>query len=458
MGGIHGPEAGSAQAEGPGMNVKRWLLLSFMAVPLGVLGYFMSGTIFILLIFGGICYAIYRNTATGDRDFVIITLVTGFAVRAILAVALHAYFYTKGFYSISGDDLLYTTRAWALVYEWEGKPYGWALEIISRTKTYGLNPFTYILAAFFKIFGYHPVASKLINCIIGSLIGWMAYMTAKEMFGRKTAMISMAVTTFYPSLIRWSVANLKDPFTTCLFICCMYILIKFIHGGAKIYHAVLFFICLLLQYFFVQILFFFLIIGMAIIALAVRSIGRIKRRTIIIGLASILLLASAAGAYYLCVIKPAYLIDFLYMCEEKQIGVAGFDRAGYKIFPGHFLQELSRGHVPVSDMLLILSRSVSLFMLAPFPWAISSLSQVPAVPQLILWYALLVMAVFGFIHLMLSRPSDAVLIGIMLAAGIITISLVEGNVGAAFRHRDIFAPFIIILASAAIVDMRRGAT
>jgi hypothetical protein len=43
-----------------------------------------------------------------------------------------------------------------------------------------------------------------------------------------------------------------------------------------------------------------------------------------------------------------------------------------------------------------------------------------------------------------------------LILGITASALAEGNIGSAFRHRDIFTPFFVILASTIISDMIFG--
>ena len=436
--------------------MKNSFYVIFTALALGIAGYFLSGAVFLTVVFGGICYAIYRNTSFEDRDFVLRVLIAGFAVRVALAVLLHAYYYMKGFYSVSGDELLYSTKAWTMLYKWEGKPYIWALDIISATKEYGVNPFTYILAAFYKIFGFHPVISKMINCGIGTFTGWIAYLTGKELFGNKIARIAMIVTVFFPSMVRWSVANLKDPLVNFLFLLCIYVLVKVLNRSVRVADLVIFAFALTLQYFFTQIFNFFLIVFSAAAAVFLRffcALRSLRLKTLVIAL--ILTGILACTCYIFCA-GPAPVIDILYICEGKQTSLALNDNAGYLLYSGDFMERLSAGRVSLSGILDVLFRGVAYFMLSPFPWAASSINQIMVIPQIFLWYAVLIFAVFGFARLISAKPETALLIGSVLAVGIVIISFVEGNIGAAFRHRDIFTPLFIIFAASTVYDLMRA--
>jgi hypothetical protein len=437
-----------------GVIMRNRIYIIMTAVALGILGYFLSGAMFLFLVFGLICFAIYRNSAAEDRKFVVGVLIAGFTVRVVLAVALHAYFYMKGFHSISGDDLLYATRAWALVYEWYGKSCIWAQEIISTTRGYGVNTFTYLLAGFFRIFGYHPVTAKIINCIFGTLIGWFAYLIGKEMFGSRPARIAMCITVFYPSLIRWSVANLKDPMASVIFLTCVYVLTKYLCRKVTVLDLAVFLIAIVLQSLFVQIFYFFLLVFAAVLAVMLKAFSLIGRRPLRIAAAVLIVAGILAGIHHLFSARQDQLISFFYLCEEKQSAMTRVDRAGYALYPRYFMESLNNGAVGIIEILTVLSRSIAYFIFAPFPWAISSIGQLMAFPQVFLWYAILVLSIFGFAKLIISNPYSAVLTGAIITLGIVVISLLEGNVGAAFRHRDIFAPLFIVFASSVIYDLK----
>lgn len=433
--------------------MKNKLIILFIAVSLGIASHFLSGAIALFAVFGAVAYFIYKNADPEDRRFILALLVSGFLLRVIVALTLHASSYVHGYGgSTSGDDLLYTIRGWAVVYQWEGKPYTWAKGLIGSSE-YGLNPFTFILAFFYKIYGFHPATAKIINCIIGTLLGWLSYLIARELFDKNTARISMSIVTFYPSLLRWSVANLKDPLTILLFMLCIYISITILHRNDPVWKFGILFSAILMLYYFPQR--FYLILAVVSVANAVflrvfYFLSRKGMRALLVVLIGI----SALGcAYYFFCINPKHLIEFLYRCEAQQAVIAKADYAGYYLYARDFLESLNKGMIDIRGLVYELFVNTVYFMLTPFPWQMSSRSRLIAAPQMFLWYTLLILSFFGFFKLLVKRPAAAFLLGTLLIIGITVNALAEGNIGSAFRHRDIFVPFLAILASNMIAGL-----
>lgn len=98
--------------------------------------------------------------------------------------------------------------------------------------------------------------------------------------------------------------------------------------------------------------------------------------------------------------------------------------------------------------LAYLPTGVSHALLAPFPWALRRPLDWLTVPDVLLWYAALVLAVAG--AWLERRRVAAYLTPLLLIAGLLGLfSLAEGNVGTLFRHRSMLLPFTIMLAAAA---------
>jgi prepilin signal peptidase PulO-like enzyme (type II secretory pathway) len=95
------------------------------------------------------------------------------------------------------------------------------------------------------------------------------------------------------------------------------------------------------------------------------------------------------------------------------------------------------------------------FLGSPFPWQVLSPRQIMALPDVLLWYALLSGIFMGLLHLVRSRFRDASMLLITMAVITILYSLVEGNIGIIFRHRaQIIAP-TMVLAGIGIALRRR---
>jgi len=424
-----------------------------IAIALGIISYFLGGTFFLFFVFGSIGYCIYTRSSLEDRAFIIKVLIAGFLLRVLFAVVFHGANFAKGYHGISGDDLLYTVKSWALVFKWEGKPDRWADIITSASSRFGLNPFTYLMAIFYKIFGFHPVEVKVINCILGSLIGWVTYLTAAEIFDKRAAKISMCIVMFWPSLIRWSIANLKDPLIILSFMVCIYILISALQRKIEIWRYIIFLLSATIIFFFTPQLYFILIAGGAGLLIMFRALRSMRSKRIIYLLVAAAALLVVAGVYYFSYVKPHAFVQLIYKCELNQYTISGSDFAGYYFYPGTFVDNLSREIVSLPVFADIIFKNVVYFMLTPFPWQITSPERLLSFPQMMLWYVLLILSFFGIARLFTRRGPTAFFISILLGVGVIVSALAEGNIGSALRHRDIFTPFFVILASTIISDM-----
>jgi hypothetical protein len=96
------------------------------------------------------------------------------------------------------------------------------------------------------------------------------------------------------------------------------------------------------------------------------------------------------------------------------------------------------------------------FLLAPFPWEITSGLQAITLPETLVWWAILPFGIWG-LALMLRRHAGAFTVP---AAVLVTVTfayaLVESNVGTAYRHRAQILPIGFILCAYGIWRFRSG--
>jgi predicted exporter len=83
---------------------------------------------------------------------------------------------------------------------------------------------------------------------------------------------------------------------------------------------------------------------------------------------------------------------------------------------------------------------------APFPWTVRRLKDLPTVPEMLAWYAMLALAAVGIVATF-KRDWRKLLLPLLFSAGLILVlALVEGNVGTIFRHRSMLMPTTFIAA------------
>jgi hypothetical protein len=86
------------------------------------------------------------------------------------------------------------------------------------------------------------------------------------------------------------------------------------------------------------------------------------------------------------------------------------------------------------------------FFIVPLPWRLESATWLVVVPQQLVWYIVVVLAVAGTIAgLRRAAALTCALVG-FIAAAVIVIAPNSGNVGTLIRHRDMVVPFVLALA------------
>lgn len=91
---------------------------------------------------------------------------------------------------------------------------------------------------------------------------------------------------------------------------------------------------------------------------------------------------------------------------------------------------------------------------APFPWEVHRLTEAALLPETLLWYALLLSAVWT---LWRRRGAWRVLAPVVLYLGGVfaLFSLLEGNVGTLLRHRAMLVPYVVMLAAPTLLALLR---
>ena len=129
------------------------------------------------------------------------------------------------------------------------------------------------------------------------------------------------------------------------------------------------------------------------------------------------------------------------MLAQRQRNYARIDEGGYITYPAYCYQGL---RCTIPDLFKAYMKGMAYALFSPFPWQIDSKIQLMAYPQIILFYFSLPFIIYGFYRgLKVSRTATLV-ISLYVVILFSVFALVEGNVGAVFRHRDMATPFLLI--------------
>lgn len=434
------------------------IILGFLLTQNG--GILFIGFIFLLTIL--VLQKYFRDPA--ERNYIVTIFVLGFLIRTLLCAGIHIYNEINGnIYQLmgySGNCIFGDSATASIISQVKVDIWRKRLDPVLFL-TYVQSAHTvqyYIYSLFYFLVGKYELPLKLINVLYGTIAAVFIYLTAKELFGRSVAKISYAAVMFFPSLILWSVANLKEPIQILIFSIWIYSLIKIRKKSRNMMKYILLSASASFAIYTIRPeTALFLLLG-CIIGLFFSFDIKVKKTILLI-----MLLGLAAFLFYnllndidIIFTMKLKLADFMKEVITWQSGIyrAAYNHASnYKIYPDQFYAYPQR-HFYISayffsfpQIAYFISKAIVFFLAVPLPWMIASLSQAIVFPQLILWYIMLVLSFMGFMLTIYRNNRLSYLLAGSLGALIIPMSLVSANIGTVFRHRDLFTPFIIIYAS-----------
>lgn len=319
---------------------------------------------------------------------------------------------------------------------------------VDLSNYYSISGYTYWVSTLYFLFGHNVLLPKVINAILGGSLGIFAYFIANEIYHRKVARLSAILVSFFPSLILWSVLNLKDIAFIFLTLVIIWLFIKFIKG--PLINRYLFFlvIALILQWTIRT-----KIIPSLILSLAVSYFILLKKP-----IRNIFFIAIFAVFIVLFIMKPFYIIAAIHKMIGRlisyHIGHVHTEGISYKLLPdqyysGHFSLE----QVPVTVFIRMLLLSWFYFIFVPLPGQPHNFFQIISIPQMFVWYILFIFTLLGIVTSLRHKIKFSyILISHILILGS-NIAIVSGNIGTTFRHRDIFTPLLLIFSAFAIVNL-----
>ena len=309
------------------------------------------------------------------------------------------------------------------------------------TASGNLGSYDFWNAVVYFFTGKSPMSVIFINCLAGSLAVIFIYYITKQMCSIKAAKIAAILTAFWPSIFMWSIQNLKESSSIFLIVFLMWAMLN-LKTRFRFHFIFLVFILSLalkemrLISFFV---FYILVVPFALFL----SICRSKRlEFIFLGILIIFIGVSLFEVVKLQIVKliPFFPtrgnIEFLKWAYEMRTNRATGGTA--------FLTGLNLSN-PL-NLVFFVPTALLIAWLAPFPWQVGSMSQISAIPEMLVYYMLIPSIFSGYRFIMKHRVSEG---GLLIIAYIfimmIVLAFIEGNIGTLFRHRAMVLPFLFVL-------------
>jgi len=377
-----------------------------------------------------------------DHNFLVNIFIVAFFSRIIVAVLLYNFSLLYNGTGLFGDGWCYSENGYSILQMWLSGMRN-IVEIhqsmlkITVSGTLGNHDFWNAFVYFFT--GKSPLSLIFINCLASSLTIIFVYQIAKQLYNKKAAVFASFLTGFWPSTFLWSIQNLKEPISLFL-ICTLMWAALCLHRRFRFYLVFLILASsIALKEFRIVPFFVFYVIVLPISLLL--PFMRSKR----IGFIFFITLFLVIGSLYFDAIR-GYLIGILPYHFEKNASFLEwlYKMRTYRAYGGSaFLTGLD-----FTNLLVFASfapTALIIAWLAPFPWQLGSALQIMAVPEMLIYYSLIVPMFLGIKFVLKNKFREGGIIVIYIFVMLFVLAFIEGNIGTLFRHRALVLPFMLIL-------------
>ncbi|MFN0071081.1 MAG: hypothetical protein ACKVVP_06280 [Chloroflexota bacterium] len=378
-----------------------------------------------------------------ERDFALTIYASSMGIR-LLAGALGQIFLarTNGF--LFEDDRAYDEIAWRVVEVWRGDRAG-----IHKSDNYLLVNYTYLLAGLYNVIGHELLAAKWLNALVGALASVATFALALHLTGVVGARLAAVAMTLFPSLVFWSALNLKDTWVVLLIVLAIYGTIRFAESATRVIGP-----ASLRD-----------LIPVSIAAGTLLAFNTLENLRLYVYFALGWLMPITFFVLNRSDLprKLAYGLSFAVITVMLTVGThwGGFrfidvkrveatmsNRVliAEKAETGLDLPKPPKGVNPYLYQLEQLPMGIAHVLGAPFPWTVKRVKDLPTIPEMVGWYAMLSLALLG-LATRFRHDWRRLLMPLLFTGMLVTVlGLVEGNVGTIFRHRAMLMPTVFVAA------------
>ena len=378
-----------------------------------------------------------------DRQFLSRLFIAAFLARVLIGTAIYIFHWQIFF---GGDAITYDYLGDSLQHVWQGQvEYQRPIDVFYAGGSSSGWGMMYMVAAIYKIVGRNLLATQYVNCVLGAATAPLTYMITMEIFPNKTVARAAAVlTAFFPALIIWSCQGLKDGPIVFLLALSMLAILKLGEKFSVQYLVALALslCCLLTLRFYV-----FYIVGLAGGAAFILGRHRLTAQSFARQMIVITVVSLALG-YFGVSRYASQQLEVYGSAEEVQrmrLDAAQSAESGF----GRDLDVST-----TSGAITALPIGLIYLLLAPFPWQFGSFRQMLTLPEMLVWWCAIPLLALGAWFTIKHRMREIAPILIFTSLLTLTYSIVQGNVGTAYRQRAQLLVFYFIFVAVGFVLVR----
>jgi 4-amino-4-deoxy-L-arabinose transferase-like glycosyltransferase len=377
-----------------------------------------------------------------DKQFVTLVFLAALAARLIFGLVVHA-FDLRIFFG--GDANTYDFRGSVLLAQW----FGGSRFIDPETQFYlrTLGPgwgMYYVVAAIYSVFGRNILAAQSFCAVIGAATAPMVYFCSLKVFqNSRVARTAALLVAFFPSFIIWSGQLLKDGLIIFLLVLAITMVLQLQEKFN--FTAVLFLLLSLAGILTLRFYIFYMVavaIGGSFVIGLTSSAQAMIRNTIVIVLVAI-------GFTYFGVIRNATSqLEIYGNVDQLKRSRQDLVTSAESGFGEDVDVTTTAGAISTVPM------GLAYLMFAPFPWEMANIRQSITLPEVLVWWAMIPVMIWGLWWAIRHRlrPAFPMLIFSLLLS--LAYSIFQGNVGTAYRQRTQIQVFLFIFIAVGIQLLR----
>ncbi len=375
------------------------------------------------------------NTSKESDNFLRNIFLAGLLLRVMLATLLRVSTFAD---ALGPDALTYDEYARDIIKYWnEPGSVNYALGIQQNNLT-----MSYLTASIYYLTGRAIFAPQLFNAVIGAATAPIIYYCSYTIFRNiRAARLSACLVAFFPSLVLWSSLGLKDSLIVFLLavtaLCTLKLLEKFHFPYAVILVASLFGLLGLRFY-----VFYMMIISIAggflLCSKGIKG-SAIARQIVLVFAVGMIVISM--GAFRNTSNDLDSYTDLKKIQSMRHWG-ANASASGY----GRDV-DISTPTGAIS----FLPIGILYVLLAPFPWQMTNVGQIIALPEMLIWWSTTPFLISGLVYSIRHKLRNITPLLLFMTLLTLVYALFQSNVGTAYRQRSQLLIFYLIFTAVGIV-------
>lgn len=319
-------------------------------------------------------------------------------------------------------------------------------DYIIAFEDYGRTSYLSVMTLLQVLAGPSPYGLRLVNMLLFFGACLILFRLARHAYGTLPAFALFTGLVFLPTLFFWSIALLKEALyfalaTVVLSGTC--VAVRAPHATRRVL-AVAIILAALAAMRDLRQGAVFLVGGAAVLGVIAWAATASVRRFAVVAAGVVVAMA--------VVVSQASVLDraraALNQAAQMQIGHVFTVGHAYKTLDEGFYVESQPGVVLTDDEAArYVLRSIARFVVTPLPWQMASRSELVFLPEHMLWYVSLPLALIGFVAGLRRDRLFTCLLAAAIVPTALVVALTNGNVGTLIRFRGLVWPYVLTLSA-----------